>query len=436
MFAACRFTHGEVPGDGNPNNVPDAGMCTSLTSECIGDTLRYCKEVGGTAIDMPCGWGCEAGNPARCLRVVPSGSGGVEMNGVTPADVTGEDLLDVTLEDGVILDGDVGRIGTTALPDLHHNNTTGIDKGIDFQFRGPISMWRFRGLTINGTVSLIGKRPIALVVDGEITINGVLDARGGCATYIAGPGGGSGGSNESQAGFTPPPATMGGGSGGLDDSGGGGGGHGDKGGSGENTAGGKPYGDQPITVLIGGAGGGAGGGGGSYGRGGGGGGALQIISNTRITIVSPGGINAGGCGGKPGTGGADSGGGGGAGGAILLEAPIVMINGTLAANGGGGGGGGGGTATAGTNGILGTMTAAGGVGATNEAGDPQFGGSGGATGTPAQLGGTGANPGGGGGGIGRIRINTRAGSGAMVGGATLSPGPTDPQYSADAATIR
>ena len=433
MFAACKFTHGEVPPDSNGNEPPDAGMCTSLSNECVGDTLRYCKEIGGMAMDIACGWGCEPGSAAHCKHVVPSGSGGVEMNGVTPADVAGDMLSDTTLVDGETLDSDFGRIGTAANANEHHSPTEGIENGIDFRFRGPISMWRFKSLTINGTITLVGKRPIALVSDGPVVINGAIIASGLCSSFVAGPGGFNGGSAAGQDGLAPA-TTMGGGEGApTAASGGGGGGYGTAGGSGEAAIGGMPYGDPQITSLFGGAGGGAGSGGMNFGRGGGGGGALQVVTNTSV-VITAGGINAGGCGGKAGTGGNDSGGAGGAGGTILIEAPTVTINGALAVNGGGGGGGGGGNAKPGGNGTLDRTPAL----AGDPDGNDEQGGSGAAGNVAAQPGGTGTNPGGGGGGVGRIRINTRNGSGADLTNATLSPSPTDTEttFSTGSATVK
>jgi hypothetical protein len=386
--------------------------------ECIGDVLRTCAMAGGSAVDIPCSWGCVA-SPAHCAQLVPSGSGGVANNGVMPGDIDAAGLADTMLTD-ITIDSDTGRIGTNANPLLHHGSAQGIENGIDFQVRGPIAMFRFKSLTLGGTITLIGKRPIALVADGPVAIGGVVDARGLCSSFVAGPGGFNGGSAQGSNGGAPI-ATLGGGSGAAASSGGGGGGHGAQGGAGKDAAGGSAYGDPAITTLVGGAGGGAGGGV-NFGRGGGGGGALQIVSNTSIT-VGAGGINAGGCGGKPGTGNGDSGGGGGAGGAILLEAPAVTVTGALAANGGGGGGGGGGNAKAGANGTLGRVPAAGG----QPNGKNEEGGSGAVGGTPAQPGGSGLNPGGGGGAIGRIRINTRNNAGATLTGATLSPGPSDPE---------
>jgi hypothetical protein len=422
IAAACQFSHGVLPPDGNGSNVPpDSGPCTALVTECVGDTLRVCTAVGMPATDYPCGWGCVADNPPHCAHLVPSGSGGVAGNGVMPSDVAGDGLADITLGDGIVIDGDNGRIGTLQDADQLHGPAPGIENGIDFQFRGPVAMFRFKSLTVTGTVSLIGIRPIALVSDGDITINGVIDARGGCATFNPGPGGFAGGSAAGQDGSTPTD-TLGGGDGAASDSGGGGGAYGTAGGRGEDASGGMPYGDAAISVLVGGAGGGAGGGGGNFGRGGGGGGALQLISNTKV-VVATGGINAGGCGGKAGTGNNDSGGGGGAGGAILIEAPAVSVAGALAVNGGGGGGGGGGNAEPGSNGTLDRMPAAAGRGDTND----ENGGSGAAGGTGAGSGGEGSTPGGGGGGLGRIRINTRDNAGATLTGATLSPAPDDPQ---------
>jgi hypothetical protein len=431
VAAACQFSHGVSPPDGSGSAVPDAGTCTSLVPECVGDTLRYCMMIGGSAMDLPCGWGCLPGSDAHCAHVIPSGSGGVETNGVLPSDVDGTGLADITLVDGEQLDSDNGRIGTLVMPNLHHGAVTGVDLGIDFQFRGPISVWRFKSLTINGTVTLIGKRPIALVSDGAVTINGIVDARGICSAFNAGPGGFNGGSANSANGSSAG-TTLGGGQGAPDPTGAGaGGGYGTAGGNASGTTGGQPYGTPEIATLFGGAGGGAGDGGGNFGRGGGGGGGLQIISNTRIAIPT-GGINAGGCGGKAGIGNADSGGGGGAGGTILLEAPTVTVGGTLAANGGGGGGGGGGNAKPGKDGTLDRMPAAGG----DPDGNDEGGGSGAAGATAAGSGSNGTNPGGGGGGLGRIRINTRGGSGFDGANATLSPGPAELLFSTGSATTR
>jgi hypothetical protein len=146
----------------------------------------------------------------------------------------------------------------------------------------------------------------------------------------------------------------------------------------------------------------------SYATGGKGGGAIEIVSSVSITVGPVGVVQAGGGGAGPGFAG-----GGGAGGAILLEAPRVTVQGTLAANGGGGGGDGDPAedgrpnATAASGGLNGTTV----VGGSGSAGATIAGGNGLATPTNGLSGG--------GGGAGRIRINTQSGSATITG--TLSP---------------
>src|SRR4051794_9955234 len=146
VAAACQFTHGTNPEDGNP-----AGdKCKGSSDVCVGDMLRSCQMAGDTPADTPCGWGCIDVVPAHCAAIVPSGSGGVGSDGVMPSDVLPDDLSDVTLGDGITIDSDNGRIGTLAMPNLHHGAAAGVENGIDFVFRGPISVFRFKSLTING----------------------------------------------------------------------------------------------------------------------------------------------------------------------------------------------------------------------------------------------------------------------------------------------
>lgn len=410
ILAACTFSAGVE--DRVVDALPDASTCVAASTECLdGETLRTCAASGEAATDHVCAWGCRTTPFARCAEIVPAGSG------VMPVDVAPSTELGViVLEPGTTLDGDNGRIGTLANPNQYRGSgAPGVMNGIDYQVRGPIAVFRFNKLQIAGALTLIGNRSIALVADGDILVEGIVDARGGCAGSNAGPGGFAGGFKQGGKG-----SGSGGGAGAIGaNEGGGGGGHGAAGGSGGNgvfAAGGGPTGDATISVLFGGAGGGGGSGGASSGSGGGGGGAFQLVSNSRILIS--GGINAGGCGGKTGTGGNDGGGGGGAGGSILIEGKLVELSGTLAVNGGGGGGGDG-DAGGGANATLDRMPAAG--SATAQA----IGGSGGAGAVPnGAAGAGGADGGGGGGGVGRIRINTKTGAAAITG--ILSPSFDDP----------
>jgi hypothetical protein len=418
-IAACGFQP-TLNSDANP----DGGLCMSASTECVqgADVLRTCPSAGAMYSDVNCAWGCTAsGQVARCLGVVPSGSGGNAMNGVRPDDVAGgSDLTNLTtFAAGTILDGDSGKIGTSGNPTSVRGPGPGIQNGIDYELRGPIAMFRVNSLVIAGNIALVGNHPIALVAVGQVEIDGVIDGTGTCTGTTPGPGGFAGGAATKDA------SGSGGGSDGIAGGGGGGGGYGGGGGgggylSGAYSIGGGGWGTVDLALLRGGGGGG-GAGAGNGGSGGGGGGALQIVSNLTIAFGPVGGINVGGCGGHHVTT-TDPGGGGGAGGAILLEAPTIVV-GNLAANGGGGGGGdiGG---TDGTAGKLGTDQAPGGTAATG------LGGAGGAGGAGNNLSGGNAvtgpacsHCGGGGGSVGRIRMNTRDGAG-ITNGPAASTSPT------------
>jgi hypothetical protein len=431
VLAGCKQLFGiEDPVLADGGDIPDGGPCAMASAECVGaDVLRTCAATGATPTDTACGWGCiDTGIAmlAHCGQIAPAGGG------VVPGDVAADPALaDVVLDPGagdtdLFIQADTGRIGTAGDNGRFRINGTGVISGIDFEVTTAgtkMGVFRSRSLVISAPLVLLGGEPIAWVADGEIRVDGVIDARGTCLDTVGGPGGMPGGlAIESSPG-------MGGGTGGGTDGsqGGGGGGYGGIGGHGGRSAGigvagGASFGDSTISILVGGGGGGGGGGASSVGSGssggGGGGGAIQLVSNTAITISLAGGINAGGCGGKAATT-TNGGGGGGAGGTILLEAPVITIAGTLAVNGGGGGGGDTG-ATSGQSGLLDRKAAQGGAAGT--------GGSKGAAGGAASQrdGPTATNAshaGGGGGAVGRIRMNTRGGAADVTG--LLSPDFTD-----------
>jgi hypothetical protein len=430
--AACKFTPGKAPDGGNVVIV-DAGldapaMCGSSFLACLESTHLVNCVAGGSSMTARCNWGCvdsSGGTEAHCGVIMPAGGA------ISGSDTTmfGGGVDDITLTGNLIVNGDDGRIGTSASQSSVRAAGTGQNGGIDYQVRGNVAAFRFKSLKISGTITLISNtsgRAIAFISDGDVLITNTVLASGFCGGVNPGPGGYAGGSAKGTPGAGP-----GGGSSdgtGTQSVGGGGGGYGSGGGSGPNGngQGGAPFGDDVISVLVGGGGGGAGGagGGGMTGLGGGGGGALQIVSNSQIVIMTnsgSAGINAGGCGGLSGSGGNDGGGGGGAGGTILLEAPLIHVNGIVAANGGGGGGGAAGTTLPGDSGLWSRTPAAGHSGGAN-------GGSGGAG---SALGGfdgsnSGSKGGGGGGAVGRIRFNSRNGSGVIIDStAVLSPALTD-----------
>ena len=208
------------------------------------------------------------------------------------------------------------------------------------------------------------------------------------------------------------------------------------------------YGDPSLVPLVGGMIGQDGGGdnglnrNGSGGSGGGGGGALQLSAGVQLTI--DGAIEADGGGGNGGISSGEQcgGGGGGAGGGVLLEGASVVIDGRVRANGGGGGGGGGegGYGGPGYDGEGSDMfTTSHGGGGAPSMGCPLEGyigggyGGDGATGSgSATYGGYGGSvvgciggpdwgcAGGGGGGLGRIAVNTATGCDCS---GTFSPAP-------------
>jgi hypothetical protein len=282
----------------------------------------------------------------------------------------------------------------------------------------PIAVYVARTVRIEkrAVLTITGKNPVAIIALDTIDIHGGLVAAATGEVGVAG-------------GHTSAKKSAGAGGAGTTTTSAGGGGYCGKGGlgaleigkAGAVAHGGAAYGSPSLVPLLGGGPGGVltdpeGGGAG--------GGAIQLGARTSITIAVGASINVGGGGGE--FGGETSGqgaSGGGSGGAILLEAPAVTIAGTLAANGGGGGGGTSSHVPSGANGSASATAAAGGV---SEGISPGGGGSAGAhidgsNGSDTAT----RTAGGGGGGAGRIRINTATGVAAVT-GATLSPAATTP----------
>jgi len=396
VASACSFEHGRLnPGGSDaggddgmmPDTVPpDGSDCTGPSIECAdNDTLRTCSGAGVAYHDDPCAWGCTGpSGSAHCANLVP------HAGAVTKADTMNLSALSEPTLTDVTINGDTGEIGTAS-------NAS--------------------------SVRAAGTGP-GIVSDDAITSTAVINASGPCTNLgrttgggEAGPGGFRGGeqymAGSGQGGGGP-------GTSGNPDEGGGGGGHGGTGGLGGGNSGsaGVAY-EATIANLIGGSGGGGAGGGGANSQsGGGGGGAVQLISNKTIGITS-GGINAGGCGGFSTTG-PDGGAGGGAGGTIVLEAPSITIAGTLAVNGGGGGAGSTATQAQGENGKLSRAAALGATGSST-GGDGAAGGT--LNGGPGEV--SGGKASGGGGGIGRMRLNTKRDAFLTTTNATLSPNFSD-----------
>ena len=321
----------------------DAYAPDACVVRCDGSTLVTCE---GSSVERrdECKLGCGESPTPHCLQMVTSNLGSASIFDTATSDLSVTESMTID----------------TATMGARRTQRDGSE----------VAVLVYGGVSIGGTLRIVGPVPLVLIARDGITIGGTIDVsatdanpgpggrRGGESpgASAAGPGNGRGGAHENT----------------FEDGGGGGGGQcgtGGRGGDGDpdigTTARGGDGGGRTDFVgdpetLRGGGGGGAGhGDGGRYGAGGAGGGAVQLSSRGTITIG--GSVLARGSQGRPGTGGSGNdgaGGGGGAGGWILVEAPSVIIGGTLDASGanggsgesGGGGGSGGITSSDGTPG--------------------------------------------------------------------------------------
>ena len=395
-------------GDGGSGNL--AGTCPPLTGlACLDpNTLQQCAADGVSMESVPCPKGCTTTGSPHCQLVTPTG--------IAPAnDFNAPGIGAVTLASAT-MHSDSGQIDGVRAANgnpttLSVDATSGIGFHLVTQGGSTVGVFVMRGLTVTGTLTIVGLYPAVILANGDVNIVKV-DVSANCTARTPGAGGYAGGTTVVGAGSGLGP---GGGGPGVVGSytGAGGGGHGDHGGKGADQgatiggAGGALNDAATLAILHGGSGGGAQTGG-NY-PGGAGGGAVQMVSQTKIVIT--GGIAAGGCGGL-GSGDVQGGAtcsGGGAGGAILLEAPTVSVgdNGYLVCGGGGGGGvdtsGGNGEAAANSN--LEVATGRGGT-----CGGSRCGGQGGYSGSMVGGPGTAVSTlvgGCGGGAVGRIRVNTQ-----------------------------
>jgi hypothetical protein len=216
----------------------------------------------------------------------------------------------------------------------------GPDGGLPYAFvsamqsdGSPISILAVNSLTVAsaGALTVKGSAPLLVWTLTDVNVRGPIIAdpafhmggnAGGFVATASGTGGGPGGGGPGHE--SPEIGASGGGYCGV----GGAGGNSEivSMDAGVPVAGGKPYGNATITPLLPGSSGGANPG---FGGGGQGGGAIEITAGGSIVIGTGGVVSV------PGFGGDGNGGAGGSGGAILLEAPSVTVDGTLAANGGG-----------------------------------------------------------------------------------------------------
>src|SRR5262245_7216729 len=326
------------------------GVCAPGAGMCTGGNLQMCDSTGHWGTPTVCALGCFT-DGTRCYDVDPvNGLAAALDNAPNGPSLVLTDGATINTDDGTIVNGDATPV---SVPSILVTQTSG----------PKIRAFEVKSAQL-GNTKIAGLNALAVVSDGDVTIQGEIAAYG-TGTNVDGtaPGGllcttstGQGGSSFSPMGQTQYLAGGGGGSYSSVSAA--------RGGKNGTVAGGAAGVANVGAYLRGGCGGGFVT---SYSGtfpsveawGGPAGGAIQIVSRTSIIVktngASHGAINVGGGGGDI------KGGGGGAGGAIMLEAPQVVVSGAgaaLAANGGGGGGG----CAAGTHGLPSASAAPGGAG--------------------------------------------------------------------------
>jgi len=380
--------------DAADNSGPSLICKANQALRCDGSSLVRCNNNGTAEISESCSLSCNA-SQLRCSNIDPSNNLApyLDMTGGEP-DLDPGTAATINTDDGtVMVDGKLLVVKSTVTPQTAAPN---------------IRVFIVHSLTA-AQVTISGGNALAVVSNGDLTIGGVFTA----SAIINVPGAGAFNDTICKGGDAP--VLAGGTAGGS-----GGGGFGFAGGSGGTAisdsgtasggAGGAPTGNPTLIPLRGGCDSGAVGP-----AKGSGGGAIQLVSRTKIAVSGV--IAANG----------SSVTGGGSGGGILLEAPVVEVSGSVVANGGAGAGGCI-FPRSGENGRLDAIPATAGVGCSDTGRD---GGSGGAGNTGAGNGvsinraGTGVTAvfaGYGGGGVGRIRVNTASGGLHTTG--IFSPNPS------------
>lgn len=411
------------PSDGAAGQADAALACAPSTTTCEADVLTVCSAAGTVESSTTCALGC-AEAEVRCNLLAPSNGLAAELDlaGAGPAVVFDPAATATTI------DTDTGEI-------IHDGAPVIIPFALVAQADLPaIRVFRVKSLIVRNPVRVIGGPAIAIVAEGGIELAAPLVVAG--RGVVPGPGAHRACDGATTAPDGPRNAVPGAGGGGFGTAG---------------SAGGdaiRLLPDAPTFVAPGGAPSPAAGstdlvplrggcdGGDVIGPadppnvlalGGGGGGALQLVSASWIHLRPGGVIDAGGGGGAGGPLGVMSGSAGGSGGGVLLEAPSVQIDDTVAANGGAGAC----VGVAGEDGQVayraGLLAARGGLCDPSPTIEPGDGGDGGTKDKLPTEGGdataTGHNTvtavgGGGAGAVGRIRINTRSGL-VTTGAATL-----------------
>ncbi|MBC7976125.1 MAG: hypothetical protein H7138_14220 [Myxococcales bacterium] len=380
-----------IDASGSINDAASAGCTPNEALRCENNSFVRCDGEGTAEVTQHCPLGCHTAAP-RCADINPS-------NDLAPyLDLaTSEPALNLGLS--ATIDTDSGAITADGASVV-------VKSALHEQPPAPaIRVFIVRNLTA-AAVRVTGRNALAVVSAGDIEIEGVFSAS--AIGRIAGAGrfneDSCQGGDQNTASF----AAGGAGGGGFGAPGGMGGTATSTRGTASGGAAGRVTGNATLIPLRGGCDSGTIGA-----QVGTGGGAIQLVSRTQISLTGV--IAANG----------SSETGGGSGGGILLEAPVVDIAGAVVANGGAGGGGCL-TPQPGEAGRLDATPATRGLGCAgfgSDGGNGAAGNSGAGNGVSLTLNdGNATFAGHGGGGAGRIRVNTASGGLRVTG--LFSPNPT------------
>lgn len=311
-LAACTTPNldrhrGSDAGPDEPGDSSIADKCTADQAlRCDGANVVRCNADGTAAVREPCSLGCNAAELRCATDIDPS-------NGLAPFLDRSDTERDLDLGSRAAINTDTGevKVGGTLLP--VRSETLAQDNA------PTIRVFVVHSLT-TGDVDVRGNNALAIVSHGDVKIGGVFQtvSDGHSSPGMFNNDSCMGGEGASLG--TTTFAWGGVGGGGFGSPGGRGGSATSSAGTADGGLGGAVTGNATLTPLRGGCGRGPAGG------------AIQLVSRTRIVIA--GAVAANGEGGVAGLG-------GNSGGGILLEAPAVELEqmGKVVANGGGGSGG-------------------------------------------------------------------------------------------------
>jgi len=208
VLAGCSFavpaTNGtDAAGSGEGN----AAVCDPSAADTCKDpqTLTACRADGTGFDDRACSLGCIATPAAHCVGIVPS-------NGIPVATLTDGDAdLDTTGVGVLDVNTDTGAIAGVRAAGPGYDGASHIYFATVVQASAPtIGVFAFGSLHVAAgtTVRAHGGNALALVAEGTIEIDGIVDVTGGataCTSGVtdlaqcAGPGGMTGGGPQASA---------------------------------------------------------------------------------------------------------------------------------------------------------------------------------------------------------------------------------------------